>query len=64
MIYSLDSTIAFNPYDLDMETTIEQALEYLNNHQLGKALVCSLRLNEDELVQRVLETVLPSDGKS
>ena len=62
MIYSLDTSIAFSPYDLDMETTVEQTVEYLESKQLVKALVCSLRLNEEELVQRVLESVSPDDG--
>lgn len=61
MIYSLDTSIAFSPYDLDMETTVEQTVEYLESKQLVKALVCSLRLNEEELVQRVLESVSPDD---
>ncbi len=53
MLYSLDSSITFSPYDMDIETTVEQALQYIHSDQLGKALICSLRLNEDGLVERV-----------
>eukprot|EP00794_Sanderia_malayensis_P007000 gene6999-7785_t len=61
MIYSLDSSVSFNPYDLSMETTVEQALKYMHEGQLGNALVCSLRLNEDDIVERVLESIVPAD---
>lgn len=63
LLYSLNPSMAFTPYDLEMETTVEKALEYLSQNELGKALVCSLRLNEDDLVQRVIESVLPDDSK-
>ena len=55
--------MAFTPYDLEMETTVEKTLEFLSKKELGKAIVCSLRLNEDELVQRVIESVNPDDSK-
>ena len=63
LLYSLNPSMAFTPYDLEMETTVEKALEYLSQKELGKALVCSLRLNEDDLIQRVIESVLPDDSK-
>lgn len=55
--------MAFTPYDLEMETTVEKTLEYLSKKELGKALVSSLRLNEDSLVKRVIESVNPADSK-
>ena len=63
LLYSLNPSMAFTPYDLEMETTIEKTLEYLSNKELGKALVCSLRLNEDDLVKRVIENIIPDDSK-
>ena len=63
MLYALNPSMAFTPYDLEIETTVEQTLDYLLRKELGKALVCSLRLNEDELVQRVMESVIPDDSK-
>jgi len=61
LLYSLNPSMAFTPYDLEMETTVEKTLEFLSEKELGKAIVCSLRLNEDELVQRVIESVNPDD---
>ena len=64
LLYSLNSSMAFSPYDLEMETTIEQTLELLSKKEYSRALVCSLRLNEDELVKRIMESVNPDDSKS
>eukprot|EP00112_Aurelia_sp_Birch-Aquarium-sp1_P009002 Seg2008.2 transcript_id=Seg2008.2/GoldUCD/mRNA.D3Y31 product="Periodic tryptophan protein 2-like" protein_id=Seg2008.2/GoldUCD/D3Y31 len=61
MLYSLNSSMTFSPYDLEMETTIEQTLELLSKKEYSRALVCSLRLNEDELVKRIMESVNPDD---
>eukprot|EP00795_Rhopilema_esculentum_P000504 gene504-10184_t len=61
MLYSLNSSIAFTPYDLEMDTTVEQTVELLAKNELGRALVCSLRLNEDSLVKRVMESIKPDD---
>ena len=55
--------MAFTPYDLEMETTVEKTLEFLSKKEIGKAIVCSLRLNEDDLIQRVIESVNPDDSK-
>ena len=64
LLYSLNSSMAFSPYDLELETTIEQTLELLSKKEYSRALVSSLRLNEDELVKRVMESVSPDDSKS
>ena len=62
MLYALSSSIAFTPYDLEMDTTVEQTVELLAKNELGRALVCSLRLNEDSLVKKVMESIKPDDS--
>jgi periodic tryptophan protein 2 len=58
LIYSLDSTVQFDPFDLNMEITpastlavLEQEKDYL------KALVMAFRLNEAGLIQRVFQAI-------
>jgi periodic tryptophan protein 2 len=62
LIYSLDNTLQFDPFDLNLEITpastiavLEQERDYL------KALVMGFRLNEAGLIKRVFQAVPPSD---
>ncbi|KAL2118407.1 hypothetical protein VTJ04DRAFT_8067 [Mycothermus thermophilus] len=58
LIYSLDSSVQFDPFDLNLEITpastlavLEQEKDYL------KALVMAFRLNEAGLIQRVFQAI-------
>ncbi len=55
MMYSLDSSLIFDPYDLDIEITPNKIRETLANQEYSLALIQSLRLNEDALISLVLE---------
>jgi periodic tryptophan protein 2 len=62
LLYSLDSTVQFDPFDLNMEITpastlavLEQDKDYL------KALVMAFRLNEAGLIQRVFQAIPYTD---
>jgi periodic tryptophan protein 2 len=62
LIYSLDNTLQFDPFDLNLEITpastiavLEQERDYL------KALVMGFRLNEAGLIKRVFQAVPPPD---
>lgn len=62
LVYSLDSTVQFDPFDLNMEITpastlavLEQEKDYL------KALVMAFRLNEAGLIQRVFQAIPYTD---
>ncbi|BGP02615.1 putative WD repeat protein [Rhodotorula toruloides ATCC 204091] len=61
LVYSLDDSITFDPFELDVDITPASILETLNEerHYL-KALVMSLRLNERPLIQTVYEAIPPS----
>ncbi|KAI9889670.1 MAG: hypothetical protein M1814_005071 [Vezdaea aestivalis] len=55
LIYSLDHTIQFDPFDLDIETTPATTLAALREKNYLKAMVMAFRLNENLLVQNVYE---------
>lgn len=62
LIYSLDTTLQFDPFDLSMEITPASTLAVLEQeHDYLKALVMAFRLNETPLIKRVFEAIPPSD---
>jgi periodic tryptophan protein 2 len=63
LIYSLDESTAFDPFDLSIDLTPKSILETLASGEHLVALVMALRLNELPLIQRVYESVPPGDIK-
>ncbi|KAF5314620.1 hypothetical protein D9611_007160 [Ephemerocybe angulata] len=61
LIYSLDETVTFDPFDLSLDLTPQSVLEVLAAREYLKALVMAFRLNEKPIIQRVYESVPPSD---
>lgn len=61
LIYSLDDTMVFDPYDLDMDVTPQNVRKTLANREYTKALVMAFRLGEKELEEEVMEAVPPGD---
>ncbi|KAJ6487922.1 WD40-repeat-containing domain protein [Mycena sanguinolenta] len=61
LIYSLDDTIAFDPFDLSIDLTPQAVLEVLASHEYLKALVMAFRLNEKALIHRVYESIPRGD---
>lgn len=61
LIYSLDTTVQFDPFDLDIDITPATTLETLANLEFLKALVMAFRLNERSLIRRVYEATPISD---
>ena len=55
LMYSLDTSLVFDPYDLDIEITPKAIKETLAEQDYSLALIQSLRLNEDALITLVLE---------
>jgi periodic tryptophan protein 2 len=55
LIYSLDTGLLFDPFDLDITVTPESTLETLRQRDFLKALVMAFRLNERALIRRVYE---------
>ena len=55
LMYSLDTSMIFDPFDLDIEITPKTIKETLASQDYSMALIQSLRLNEDALISLVLE---------
>ena len=60
IIYSLDSKLVFDPFELNVDITPATIRAAVKREDYGAALVMSLRLNETDLVREVVEQV----GKS
>ncbi|KAK9760543.1 U3 snoRNP protein [Basidiobolus ranarum] len=61
LIYSLDETLIFDPFDLDIDITFETTLETLEEKEYLKAFVMAFKLNERPLIQKVYEAIPPED---
>ena len=61
LIYSIDDTMAFDPFDLDIDLTPQSLLGVLSKREYLKALVMAFRLSEKPLVHKVYESVPRDD---
>uniref|UniRef100_H3AB34 PWP2 small subunit processome component n=1 Tax=Latimeria chalumnae TaxID=7897 RepID=H3AB34_LATCH len=57
LIYSLDSSLVFDPFDLDIDITPSSVHRVLREKEYMAAIVMAFRLNEKKLIQEVLERV-------
>ena len=57
LVYSLDQTVQFDPFDLDVSITPATTLETLKKGSYLLALVMAFRLNERSLVRSVYERI-------
>lgn len=57
LIYSVDSTVLFDPFELDVDITPSSTMEMLNEKDYLVALVMSFRLNEEYLIHKVYESI-------
>uniref|UniRef100_A0A8D0B2B2 PWP2 small subunit processome component n=1 Tax=Sander lucioperca TaxID=283035 RepID=A0A8D0B2B2_SANLU len=57
LVYSLDGSLVFDPYDLDLDVTPASIRKQLRLQEWAPAIVLAFRLNEKALKQEVLETV-------
>jgi periodic tryptophan protein 2 len=63
LIYSLDDSIAFDPFDLSIDITPQSLLSTLAEKEYLLALIVSFRLNEKPLILRTYEAIPPTDVK-
>jgi periodic tryptophan protein 2 len=61
LLYSLDDTLIFDPFDLDLQVTPDNLLELLANKQYLPAFVMSFRLNEENLIREVYRNIPPQE---
>ena len=61
LVYSLDTVLQFDPFDLDTDVTPETTLTTLNvDHDYLRALVMAFRLNEAPLIRHVYNAIPPT----
>lgn len=63
LVFSTDSAVVFDPFELDMDVTPQSILESLEEQTWVFALVMAFRLNEENLIDRVVESVPVKDIK-
>lgn len=60
LIYSLENTFEFDPFDLSIDVTPASTLQALNDRQFARALMMAFRLNEPYLIRKIYEKI-PAD---
>ncbi|KAG8379867.1 hypothetical protein BUALT_Bualt07G0134000 [Buddleja alternifolia] len=61
LLYSMDESFIFDPTDLDIDVTPEAVDAALKADQPKRALILSLRMNEDTLIKKCIVAVAPAD---
>lgn len=61
LIYSLDSSVQFDPFDLDIDVTPNTTLKTLAQGEHLKALIMAFRLSNTKLLARVYRSIPTSD---
>ncbi|KAG7882452.1 hypothetical protein KL907_001058 [Ogataea polymorpha] len=61
LIYSVDDSLVFDPFDLDVDVTPEATLAVLKDGEYMTALVMAFRLNETYLIHKVYEAIKVGD---
>ena len=61
LIYSLDNTIQFDPFDLETNITPASTLQAIKEKDFLLALIMAFRLNELRLIRRVYEAIPVTD---
>ncbi|SCU87928.1 LAMI_0D08064g1_1 [Lachancea mirantina] len=61
LIYSIDDSLVFDPFDLDTDVTPQGVSEMLGEKDYMSAVVMAFRLNESYLIQKVYEAVPVSE---
>ncbi|XP_035390995.1 periodic tryptophan protein 2 homolog [Electrophorus electricus] len=57
LVYSLDTSLVFDPYDLDMDVTPVSVRHQLKKKEWTSAIVLAFHLNGTSLIREVLESV-------
>lgn len=61
LIYSLDATVQFDPFDLEMDVTPTNTLKTLAKREYLKALVMAFRLSNPKLLSKVYHAIPSQD---
>lgn len=61
LVYSVDDDLIFDPFDLDLDVTVDTTLEKLKEKDYMIALVMAFRLGEQGLIHRIFESIPAKD---
>ncbi|NWU79121.1 PWP2 protein, partial [Onychorhynchus coronatus] len=61
LIYSLDSGLIFDPFELDIDVTPSNIRKTLRQKEYTMAIIMAFKLNEKKLIQEVIEAVPSSE---
>ncbi|NXC79465.1 PWP2 protein, partial [Cercotrichas coryphoeus] len=61
LLYSLDSGVIFDPFELDIDVTPSNIRKTLSQKEFTMAIVMAFKLNEKKLIQEVIEAVPSSE---
>ncbi|NXD19079.1 PWP2 protein, partial [Spelaeornis formosus] len=61
LLYSLDSGLIFDPFELDIDVTPSNIRKTLSQKEYTMAIVMAFKLNEKKLIQEVIEAVPSSE---
>ena len=61
LVYSLDSALQFDPFDLDVNITPATTLAAIDRKDYSRAMAMAFRLNEQPLIQRVYQAIPITD---
>ena len=63
LMYSLDSKMIFDPFELEEDVTPKSTRQMLKDEEYDRALSMALRLNEPDLIREVIEQIPPNQVK-
>lgn len=61
LVYSVDESFTFDPFDLDVDVTPQTTLKSLEEKEYLNAFVMAFRLNEEYLINKVYEAIPVSE---
>lgn len=61
LIYSVDSDTHFDPFELDLDVTIESCLRYLESKEYLHSLVMAFRLGDSKVLSNIFESIPVQD---
>lgn len=63
LLYSLDSGLIFDPFELDIDVTPSNIRKTLSQKEFTMAIVMAFKLNEKKLIQEVIEAVPSTESE-
>lgn len=63
IVYTLDTRLIFDPYDLSEEVTPQGIRQAIAERKFSTALAMSFRLNDTDLISKAVEAIPTSDSR-